>query len=512
MPRRPIAVLVLYTVPRTSVQGGHVESEAGVLAELDAVAAALKRLRIPFRSVGVREWADVPVVLGGADESVVFNLVEGFHHHPEDFNYVPALTRSFGKACTGNDTPGMIVSLDKWQSKTLLQAAGLPCPRAVLVEPGHRLQRANLFPGPYIVKPVCADASEGIDGDSLVATGDKTLLSAIRRVHEQLQQPAIVEQFIEGRELNVSVIRQRDRLVVLPLAEIEFRGFGDDRPRIVGYQAKWVQDSFEYSHTVRVIPASLPKAVANKVRQWAVAACLATGCCDYCRVDFRLDRRLNPYILEVNANPDISPDAGFAAALQAAGIRTEQFVKLAIDNALDRLPKKVKTPAKSKAPATGGPAIRWCQRQDREAVVTLLAETRFFRPDEMVIAKEVLDAGIKDGPSGHYQSYVVETSGRVVGWVCYGHTPCTVGSFDVYWIAVDKDCQGQGLGRRLMEFVELHIADQGGRLAILETSGRDVYRPTRAFYERLGYRLAASIGDFYGPGDDKVVFTKVVAR
>ena len=178
---------------------------------------------------------------------------------------------------------------------------------------------------------------------------------------------------------------------------------------------------------------------------------------------------------------------------------------------LARLPKKVKTSSSPGPQGRAGLAIRWCQKQDREAVVALLAETRFFRPDEMIIAKEVLDAGIKDGPSGHYQSYVIETSGRVVGWVCYGHTPCTVGSFDIYWIAVDKDCQGQGLGRRLMEFAERQIATQGGRLAILETSSRDIYQPTRGFYERLGYTQAARIADFYGPGDDKVVFTKTLA-
>ena len=144
-------------------------------------------------------------------------------------------------------------------------------------------------------------------------------------------------------------------------------------------------------------------------------------------------------------------------------------------------------------------------------MVNLLAETRFFRPDEMAIAKEVLDAGIKDGPSGHYQSFVIERSGEVVGWVCYGHTPCTIGSFDVYWIAVANRCQGQGLGQRLMAFAEKQIADHGGRLAIVETSGRDVYQSTRAFYERLGYAQAGCIADFYGPGDAKVVFTKAIA-
>jgi len=512
MPQHPLSVLVLYTLPRTSAQGGFVESEAGVLAEVDAISTALKTLQIPFRSIGVRELTDVPVVLGGADESVVFNLVEGFQRRPEDFNHVPALVRSFGKACTGNDTPGMVLSLDKWHSKALLQAAGLPCPMAVQVERDQRLPRADLFRGPYIVKPTCSDASEGIDNASLVSTGGKKLLSAIQRIHASLKQPAIVEQYIEGRELNISVLWRKKKPLVLPLAEIEFQGFDKDRPRIVGYEAKWLQDSFEYTHTVRVIPAPLPKRVADKIRQMAVAACRTLGCLDYCRVDFRLDKQLNPYILEVNANPDISPDAGLAAALQAAGIRYEQFVKLTIDNALARLPGKVKTSVKRKAHKAGDLAVRWCEKQDREAVVALLAGTRFFRPDEMVIAKEVLDEGIKAGPGGHYQSYVIETSGRIGGWVCFGPTPCTISSYDVYWIAVDKDLHGQGLGRRLMDFAEADIAARGGRLSVVETSSRPAYEPTRAFYERLGYSQAACIADFYGPGDDKVVFTKSLSQ
>ena len=246
-----------------------------------------------FGPSGVRELADVPVVLGGADESVVFNLVEGFQHHPEDFNYVPALVRSFGKACTGNDTPGMVLSLDKWQSKALLRAAGLPCPKAVRVEPGQRLQRTDLFPGPYIVKPTCTDASEGIDNASLIATAAR---NSCRRSGESMTNSASRRSSSSSSKAANSISPSSGRKgspVVLPLAEIEFRGFGDHRPRIVGYEAKWVQDSFEYSHTVRVIPAPLPKRLATRFDSWPWPP-VGPGCLDYCRVDFRLDRRLNP--------------------------------------------------------------------------------------------------------------------------------------------------------------------------------------------------------------------------
>lgn len=511
MTRRKNTVLILYTLPRTARQGGFVESEAGVLEEVGAVTAALRRLRIPCRSVGVTELADVPVVLSGADESVVFNLVEGFWVRPQEFNYVPALARAMGKACTGNDTPGMILSLHKGQAKALLQAAGLPCPRGIQVDPGQRVPSTGLFAGPYMVKPCSADASEGIHIASLVPCAGRRLDAAVRQIHESLHQAALVESFIEGREINVSVLWQRGRPHVLPPAEIEFQGFGKGRPRIVGYEAKWLRDSFEYSHTVRVIPAPLPKPVLDEVRRLAVAACRVLGCLDYCRVDFRLDRRLRPILLEVNANPDLSPDAGFAAALQAGGIRYEQFIRLTVQNARARVPRRVRVPVRPARRAAGEPAIRWTRDGDREAVVNLLVETRFFRPDEVTIAKEVLDAAIQDGPGGHYQSFVIEGEGRVAGWVCWGPTPCTIGSFDIYWLAVRTDCQGQGLGRQLMDFAERQIASRGGRLAVVETSSREAYEPTRAFYQRLRYSQAARIADFYGPGDDKVVFTKRLA-
>jgi ribosomal protein S18 acetylase RimI-like enzyme len=92
--------------------------------------------------------------------------------------------------------------------------------------------------------------------------------------------------------------------------------------------------------------------------------------------------------------------------------------------------------------------------------------------------------------------------------VCWGPTPCTEGSFDIYWVGIAPACQGQGLGRRLMDFAEEQIRAAGGRLFIVETSGREIYLPTRAFYERIGYTIAAVVKDFYAPGDDKIIYTK----
>jgi ribosomal protein S18 acetylase RimI-like enzyme len=152
--------------------------------------------------------------------------------------------------------------------------------------------------------------------------------------------------------------------------------------------------------------------------------------------------------------------------------------------------------------------IRWCRPEDRQIVLSFLAETGFFRPDEIDIARELLDSAIAEGPKGHYQSFVACANGQTVGWVCWGPTPCTLGTFDIYWIGVAPNMQGRGIGRTLTAFAEQSMAACGGQLFVVETSSRETYTPTRRFYEALGYREAGRIPNFYGPGDDRVIFTK----
>jgi len=512
MSRGSARVLILHNRPDT--QGcSFAESEAGVLAEVEAVVRACRKLRRTCRTAGVTSLEEVPEVLAGADETVVFNLVEGFPDRPEQASLIPALCTAFGKACTGNSTEGLTLSLDKWQSKALLQAAGLPCPQALCVQPGERFRRNHLFPGPYMIKPVGTDASEGIDRDSMVAQNGRALQARVQRLQNMFGKPVLIEQYIDGRELNISVMRTQAGADVLPLAEIDFSAFAANRPRIVGYEAKWQEDSFEYHNTPRIIPAPLPPRAAHKIRDIAAAACEALKCRDYCRVDIRLDTALRPYILEVNANPDISPDAGFAAALSAAGIGYHQFIRQVLDTALARYrvdASRRKTNRPARGPTSQKQLIRWCKAGDRDAVMNCLSRTRMFRPGELAIARELLDDGSRAGPEGHYQSFIAEHDNRVVGWVCFGPTPCTHGTWDLYWIAVCPDHQGLGIGRHLMDFAEQQIARRRGLRIIVETSGRSAYQATVQFYRHLNYLETARIPDFYDTGDPKIVLVKKI--
>jgi D-alanine-D-alanine ligase len=183
------------------------------------------------------------------------------------------------------------------------------------------------------VKPVFSDASEGIDVDSIVDFPGKALSKAIKRIHEKFNQPALVEQFIPNRELDVSLFQQNGEVKVLPIAEIDFSAFDKDKPRIVDYSAKWEADSFAYNNTPHIVPAQLSKKAAESVKQYALAAWNATGCQDYARIDFRMDDNEQVFVLEVNPNPDISPDTEFAASLTAAGISYERFIEMLLDNA-----------------------------------------------------------------------------------------------------------------------------------------------------------------------------------
>ena len=126
----------------------------------------------------------------------------------------------------------------------------------------------------------------------------------------------------------------------------------------------------------------------------------------------------------------------------------------------------------------------------------------------METARELLDDALVKGPAGHYQSFTAEIAGKPVGWVCFGPTPCTVGTFDIYWIAVAKGIHRRGLGTALTRHAEDRVRESGGRIVVIETSGRASYRPTQRFYEKLGYRRKGRIPDFYAPGDDKIIYVK----
>lgn len=145
---------------------------------------------------------------------------------------------------------------------------------------------------------------------------------------------------------------------------------------------------------------------------------------------------------------------------------------------------------------------------DREHVRRIVESTGFFRADEVDVAVELVDERLAKGPASGYEFVFADRGEHAVGYACFGPIACTIGSYDLYWIAVDAGQQGTGLGRLLLKAAEDAIRRRDGRHVYIETSNRPQYTPTRGFYDRCGYRLAAVLPDFYAPGDDKVIYVK----
>ena len=153
------------------------------------------------------------------------------------------------------------------------------------------------------------------------------------------------------------------------------------------------------------------------------------------------------------------------------------------------------------------PHLRDLTQADRDRIETITRSVRVFREDEIAIALEVFDEAVGGSPANTYAVLGAENEGRLCGWICWGPTPCTLGTYDLYWMAVDPGLQGTGIGTALVVEMERRLAGVA-RLIVIDTAGRPDYAGTRAFYQARGYSPVAVVPDFYAPGDDQVVFVK----
>ena len=138
----------------------------------------------------------------------------------------------------------------------------------------------------------------------------------------------------------------------------------------------------------------------------------------------------------------------------------------------------------------------------------ILRNTPEFKPSEVVVAEEIIDAYLCDSQNSGYNILVAEADLTIAGYICYGPTPLTEGTWDLYWEAVARGKRGQGIGSMLMESAERKIIRTKGRLAVIETSSTPAYEATRRFHLGHGYEIVARIPDFYAPGDDKLILQK----
>jgi len=161
----------------------------------------------------------------------------------------------------------------------------------------------------------------------------------------------------------------------------------------------------------------------------------------------------------------------------------------------------------------GAIGLRRDVRPDDPAIVEeIVRSTGFFREDEVTVAVELVRERLNKGAESGYEFIFAETGGRTVGYSCFGLIPCTLQSYDLYWIATHRDFMNRGIGRKLLEETEAVIRSGCGNGVYVETSSKPLYTPTRAFYEKNGYMLKARFGDFYDRGDDKIVYVKYLQQ
>jgi D-alanine-D-alanine ligase len=330
----PKSIAIVYNEPQPSRYDKNKETKAvaGILSSVEAVHRALLKLKYSVTVIPLSPPREqVRDTLKSLDVSLVFNLFEGFPGEPETEALVPDVLSEMGIPYTGCSAATLRKALDKFGVKKYLRATGIPTPDFQLLSP----QKIHLFRlrFPCIVKPSHEDASHGITPESVV-NDTASLQQRVKLVYENYGSQAIVEEFINGREFNVTVIGN-SHSEVLPISEIAYT-LPSEMPPILTYEAKWEPDSVYYKNTQVVCPANISPRERDSIVKTALSAFRLLGCSGYARVDMRMDgeKRLN--VIEINPNPDISPGAGVALQNAAANFSYEKLVEKIINLGLER--------------------------------------------------------------------------------------------------------------------------------------------------------------------------------
>ncbi len=308
--------------------------QADTLVQVEAVGHALESLghlhrRFPFST-------DLKTIMGILQEwapDLVFNLVESVEGSGRLIHLSPAVLDFLGIPYTGSPADAIYITSNKLLSKRLLTGAGIPTPEYMTME--NDVQCEIPSGEPYIIKSVWEHASLGIDQESIVSVKEPRQLF-LEMIHRRVKPGGeyFAERYIEGREFNLSLLACREGPEILPPAEIRFHDYPEGKWKIIDYRAKWDPASFEYHNTRRSF--EFPESDQPLLLRLAV---LARKCWElfglrgYARVDFRVDRHNMPWVLEINANPCLSPDAGYRAAILHGGLDFNQVVERIIHEA-----------------------------------------------------------------------------------------------------------------------------------------------------------------------------------
>lgn len=337
-------ILVCYNAPVSvfSLYSGRPEdkdlvskdlSEEGFAKEMEYVIKTLKQNFSEVQSLAVdKQVQKVINEISGYCPDAILNFVESVEGIASYEYCIAALFELLGFQYTGNVPSSLGNCLDKEGAKNILRSFGVNTPGSITLEPHRRFTEKEIsLQFPLILKLLDEDASIGISEYSVV-NNYKELKKHYKFLSDTYNKKILAEEYIEGRELNVAVLGD----TVLPVSEILFEGLPEQMPKIVTYNGKWVEGSIYYNHTKPKCPAELSKRMQKKVEEISLTSFKALNCRDYARVDIRLDKRGTPFVIEVNPNPDISRDSGFARAAEAAGINHTELLLTITSFALKR--------------------------------------------------------------------------------------------------------------------------------------------------------------------------------
>ena len=318
---------------------------ADTLVQVAAVGGALADLGYAIHTVELTlDLSSCADRLRSLDPGFVFNLVESVAGRDSLLPLGPMLLESLDIPFTGNRAVALQATTDKLSAKRIMRAAGIATPDwrsavATGIESGAASGGPRRYDDRYIIKSASEHASFGLDAASVVQEADVHAAMADRR--RRHGGDWFAECFIDGRELNLALLAGPEGPQLLPPAEIDFNGFAPDEPRIVGYAAKWEVGSVPYrSTTTRAdFPAS-DQTLLSELAEIARRCWTLFGLSGYARVDFRVDPAGRPWVLEINANPCIAPDAGFMLAAERAGL---SFVEVVARLVADAVPATLYT-------------------------------------------------------------------------------------------------------------------------------------------------------------------------
>lgn len=320
-----LKIAIIFNEPKSDRYSdmGEFKAVAGVLEEVRPVSRALSELGYSVTKVPLRPPLEkVREKIKTISAELVFNLFEGFEGHPKTEAMVASMLSELGIPFTGNPPSTLALALDKAKAKAILESDGIRTPKYQCLRPENLYLFHLNFP--CIVKPLGEDASHGVSEESVVHNLEQ-LERQVTKISQLFGGNTLVEEFLEGREFNVTVLGNEEPLI-LPVAEMVYY-LPPELPKLLTFSAKWHEESIYYKGTRATCPAEIGEEERDAISRTALSAFKLLHCRGYARVDMRMDVEGVPNVLEVNPNPDISPGYGAARQAKAAGLTYNQFIE-----------------------------------------------------------------------------------------------------------------------------------------------------------------------------------------